>query len=96
MMLTLSEGDLELLTRSVHELRNIWLLSRDRDLDLGQESLDCYLEEQVNIIDLREDLSTLDLSKITMKVLNLFTSLSDVKEDNNYYSYFKDTQDVLS
>ena len=95
MMLILSEGNLELLARSVHELRNIWLLSRDREVDLGEEKLDSYLEEQLNIIDLREDLSTLDLSDLTMKLLDTFTSLSDIEEKSIYYSYFQDTQNTL-
>lgn len=96
MMLTLSGGNLELFAKSVHELRNIWLLSRDRELDLGQENLDSYLEEQVDIIDFREDLSTLDLSKLTRELLNTFTSLSEIEETDSYFSYFQDTQNTLS
>lgn len=96
MMLTLSGGNLELLARSVNELRNIWLLSRNRELDLDQENLDSYLEEQVNIIDLREDLSTLNLSDLTIELLDTFTSLSEIEDKGSYYSYFQDTQNTLS
>ncbi|WP_217542903.1 hypothetical protein [Vibrio metschnikovii] len=95
LMLQLSDGDLELMARSIHELRNIWLVSRERDLDLGQEELNSYLEEQVYLIDSREDLATLTLSNISKKLVETLSSLSDVEDTDSFKSYFKDTQIAL-
>jgi hypothetical protein len=95
LMLQLSDGDLELMAKSIHELRNIWLVSRERDLDLGQEELNSYLEEQVYLIDSREDLATLTLSNISKKLVETFSSLSDIEDTESFKSYFKDTQIAL-
>lgn len=91
-----SNGNLELMANSINELRNIWLMSKERKLDLGQEELTSNLEVQVNLIDHREDLRTLDLSPLTMSLLDSFKSISDLDYEDTFISYFNDTKSVLA
>mgnify|MGYP003627772901 FL=1 len=91
-----SNGNLELMANSVNELRNIWLMSKERNLDLGQKELISYLEVQLNLIDRREDLLNLDLSPLTMSLLNNFQSISDLDDEDTFVSYFDDTKRELA
>ncbi|KHT30177.1 hypothetical protein [Pectobacterium carotovorum] len=90
-----SNGNLELMAKSIHELRNIWLMSKERNLYLGQPELNSSLEVQVNMIDAREELLELNLSPLTVCLLNSFQSISDMETEETFISYLNETKHVL-
>lgn len=90
-----SKGNLELMAKSIHELRNIWLMSKERKLDLGQPELNSSLEVQVNMIDAREELLKLNLSPLTVRLLDGFQSISDIDTEETFISYINDTKNIL-
>ncbi|MDD5272231.1 MAG: hypothetical protein PHU14_05880 [Methylovulum sp.] len=94
-LLDKSQGNLLLMAESINELRNIWLVSKERDLDLGQPDLTSYLEVQLLLIDRKEELLNLGLSSLTKKLLEYFVSLSDIDDDRPYISYMQDTKQAL-
>ncbi|HBM9255833.1 TPA: hypothetical protein L0X66_000120 [Citrobacter freundii] len=90
-----SNGNLETMAKSIHELRNIWLMSKERKLDVGQPELNSSLEVQVNMLDTREELLKLKLSPLTMELLDGFQSISDIETEETFISYMNDTKDTL-
>ncbi len=57
-----SQGDISLMTKTVHELRNLWPVARRRALDLGQPELKADVEVQMNLLDARDSLAQLSQS----------------------------------
>lgn len=94
-----AKGDLEMIARSIYELRNIWSVAAVRPLDLGQPELKSDLEIQIGIIDSRDDLEELDLSSLTLELLNKLPSISDLTSEDEateFVSYMEDTKSALS
>lgn len=77
-LLARSAGDVAVLVRAIHELRNIWCASTLRPVDIGQPTIRCDLEVQyVDTLDAESDLASLNLSLLTLQELSGFDRLEE-------------------
>lgn len=91
-----SGGDFPSMTKSIHELRNLWPVARTRSLDLGQPGLNADVEVQVGLLDARDKLAQLPLNELTRKIVAELVSISDddavLESGESWVSYLTDTQ----
>lgn len=93
-----SGGNVKALAKTVHELRNLWLVARTRPLDLDQPELKADLEVQVSLLDRRKDLDKLQLSPLTRNIIEHMETIDEAEEfgnSNSWISYLSDTMGVL-
>lgn len=99
-MVHLSAGDIAAMTKSVHELRNLWPVARRRALDLGQPRLNADVEVQVALLDARDTLAQLPLHELTREIIAELGSISDADaapaSGEAWVSYLTDTQAALN
>jgi hypothetical protein len=92
-------GNITSMVRCIKELRNIWCLAVRRPLDLGQPTVNSYLEVQVPKLDSDKDLASLGLSTVTLHELRrlseAWTTLGEPAA-NEYVSYLDESRKSLA
>jgi len=95
-----AEGNLPAMTKSIHELRNIWSVAKTRRLDLDQAELNADVEVQVGLLDARDALAQLPLDELTRKFVAELGSISDdnaaLEPGETWVSYLTETETTLS
>lgn len=97
-LIHVSEGNVQALAASVHELRNVWPVALSRHLDLGQPELAAELEVQTNLLDQRSDLERLGLLPLSKKIIAKMGCVDEVAaaaQPESWISYLSDTMRVL-
>ncbi|WP_434728513.1 hypothetical protein [Pseudomonas soli] len=93
-----SEGNVQVVATTAHELRNIWSVALSRPLDLSQPELTAKLEVQTNLLDSRSDLESLGLSPLSSKIIAQMGSVDEVtasEQPASWISYLSDSMRVL-
>lgn len=94
-----SGGDIPVMTRSIHELRNLWPVARRRTLDLGQPEFSTDVEVQVTLLDARDALAQLPLNELSRKIIAELKSISDDDavpgSGGTWVSYLTETEAAL-
>jgi hypothetical protein len=94
-------GNITNMVRSIKELRNIWCLAVLRPLNVGQPTVNSYLEVQVPRLDSDKDLASLSLSALTLQELHGLSEAwnpqsSEPAGRNDYVSYLDQSRESLS
>lgn len=93
-------GNITNMVRSIKELRNIWCLAVQRPLDVGQPTVNSYLEVQVPALDSDNDLSSLGLPTLTLQELSRLSKTWEAQGEpsrrDEYVSYLDQSRSSLS
>ncbi len=72
----LSEGNLDVMVRTIHELRNVWCVSKLQPIDL-ETDFPTRIEVQTGTMNSAAELSSLSLSGLTLAILSHLPHLPD-------------------